>query len=341
MTEATSSSYGQSPSFDNDLTIAGLSLEYQTSKGSLLALNEVSLSISQGDTIGIVGESGCGKSTLAWAIMRALPENSKITHGSVKLGTADIYAMRESDVDTSIRWKRIAIVPQAAMNVFDPVYTIEDQIIETIKVHTPSISKEKARERTHQLLELVGIESKRAGSYPHQLSGGMKQRAAIAMALCLSPSVLIADEPTTALDVIVQAQIIALLMEIRKKFGMTLILISHDLALVAQYCRRIAIMYAGRIVETGPTSELFHNPLHPYTYGLLQSVPNLLGERKALKSIPGTLPSQFEPARCCSFAPRCQFAVPRCLTEDPPLVAVSANRFSACFEWKRLKSDNA
>lgn len=336
MTLKKSSFYGESDS-TNGLRIKDLSLEYQTSKGPLLALNNVSLSISQGDTIGIAGESGCGKSTLAWSIMRALPENSRITSGNVSLGDIDIYSMGEAAFDKNIRWKRIATVPQAAMNVFDPVYTIEEQIIETIRVHTPFVSKEKARDTTRQLLELVGIESARAGSYPHQLSGGMKQRAAIALALCLSPNVLIADEPTTALDVIVQAQILALLMEIRKKFGMTLILISHDLALVAQYCSRIAIMYAGRIVETGPTRELFRMPLHPYTYGLLQSVPNLLDERRALKSIPGTLPSQFRLSNCCGFEPRCQFAVSRCSSEDPPLFAVGASRNSACFEWKRLE----
>ncbi|MCL4519093.1 MAG: ABC transporter ATP-binding protein, partial [Thaumarchaeota archaeon] len=235
----------------------------------------------------------------------------------------DIYSMGEAAFDKNIRWKRIATVPQAAMNVFDPVYTIEEQIIETIRVHTPFVSKEKARDTTRQLLELVGIESARAGSYPHQLSGGMKQRAAIALALCLSPNVLIADEPTTALDVIVQAQILALLMEIRKKFGMTLILISHDLALVAQYCSRIAIMYAG--------SRRFADAQSVAT------VPNLLDERRALKSIPGTLPSQFRLSNCCGFEPRCQFAVSRCSSEDPPLFAVGASRNSACFEWKRLE----
>ncbi len=321
------------------LEVTGLTVEYETSNGAVPALEDVSLKIERDEIVGIVGESGSGKSTLALAIMRALPENAKIVRGKITFGDFNVLSVSENELSRKIRWKEIAIIPQASMNIFDPLFTVKEQIVETIRVHSSGIPKESVIKQAEQLMELVGIETKRSNSYPHQLSGGMKQRAAIALALALSPALLIADEPTTALDVIVQAQVMSLLMKIREKFGMSLILISHDIALVAQYCERIVIVYSGKIVEEASTADLFQRPLHPYTSGLLQSVPNLFAKRSVLKSIPISAVGSSRKEKQCNFASRCSYAVKRCQIEEPLLLEVSPNHYSACFEWKRLAAD--
>lgn len=285
------------------LRIENLKVEYLAGRGSVRAVDGVSFTVGKGEVIGLAGESGCGKSTVAQAIMRILGPPAIITGGNVIFEGKDILAMSDREI-RKFRWDSVSMVFQSAMNSLNPVATIGDQIIDGIQAHR-RISDAEAREMASELLEIVGIERERIDSYPHQLSGGMRQRAVIAIALALQPPLMIMDEPTTALDVVVQREILAKITELREKFGFSIIFITHDMSLLVEISDRIAIMYAGQIVELANARELFDTPLHPYTGGLMGSFPSLTGPRKVLEGIPGSPPDLISPPSGCRFHPRC------------------------------------
>lgn len=268
--------------------------------------------------MGLVGESGCGKTTVALSLLKLLPSAGRIRGGKILFNGNDIVKMSDKQI-RKIRWKGIAIIFQGAMNALNPVLKISDQITEAIKIHEPHVSRSDARSRVEALFEMVGIDATRADNYPHEFSGGMRQRALIAMALAANPEVLIADEPGTALDVVVQAQILKLLRELKDKLNLSMVFISHDLSIVAESCEKLAIMYAGHFVEYGDTKEIFAKPLHPYTQGLLGAFPSIKGERKKLVSIPGQPPDLLAPPAACRFNPRCPYVMDICRKEEPKL----------------------
>ena len=294
--------------------------------GRLHAVQGVSFSVDAGTRLGMVGESGCGKTTTILALMGLLPPTASVS-GSVVFDGVDVLARGEQSISPH-RWKDIAMVFQGAMNAFDPVRRIGEQIAEPMELHGVATGREAAG-RVHELLETVGIAPERARSYPHELSGGMRQRAAIAMALACSPRVLLADEPTTALDVMVQAQILELLRYLSDELGLALVFVTHDLPIVAQTCTRAAVMYAGRIVEQGPTDALYHETRHPYTRLLWAATPDLESEEE-VASIPGVPPRLDAELRGCPFAARCDLDTERCASERPELAVVGDGHVSAC-----------
>ena len=294
--------------------------------GELHAVQGVGFTLERGERLGLVGESGCGKTTTALAMMGLLPPTASAA-GRVLLEGVDVLAGGESSIRPH-RWVDVAIVFQGAMNALNPVQTVGSQIVEALELHGVSRGS-AARARTGELLESVGIPAARAGRFPHELSGGMRQRAAIAMALACSPKVLIADEPTTALDVMVQAQILELLDALCREFGLALVLVTHDLPVVAQLCERSVVMYAGRVAEQGPVDALYHDPRHPYTRLLFAATPDLDDLEGRIVSIPGAPPRLDRPLDGCPFRPRCDSAFDRCGVE-PPLVPVGEGREAAC-----------
>lgn len=296
------------------LSIAGLNAYYVTEKGPVRAVDGVNLQLLNGESLGIVGESACGKSTFGAALMRSIPSPGKITGGSVILDGADLSNMPPSEFNSKIRWKKIAMVFQGAMNALDPVYTVESQLREVLKEHSFEGDFEA---KIQKALEQVGLKPEVAKRYPHELSGGMKQRVVIAMALLLEPDLLIADEPTTALDVLVQSQIIDLLKKLRMEKGITIILITHDLALVSQIADKIGIMYAGQLVEIASTKDIYKNPRHPYTQALIAAVPKLRSKEKKIHFVKGSPPSLLNPPSGCRFYARCPHAMDVC-RKDPP-----------------------
>lgn len=309
------------------LEISNLKIHYTTRHGVAEAVDDVTFSVPAGGTLGLVGESGCGKTTIAKAIMRLLPKNGLIAGGRIMFKGRNL-AEASMDKVRRYRWEEIAMISQSAMNALNPVARIGNQLTEAYLAHRKG-AKVKAAERMSEVFELVGLSHERANDYPHQFSGGMKQRAIIAMALLLEPDLIIADEPTTALDVLVQDQIILKIKELLNKLNSSMILITHDIAVVAETCERMVVMYAGKIMEYADTDDIFHNPYNPYTLGLQNAFPSVRGERRDLISIPGFPPLLIGPPAGCNFARRCPFALPVC-KQEPPLVEVTPGHFNAC-----------
>ena len=308
------------------LRVKNLKTEFHTPEGVIRAVDGIDLTVRKGTVLGLVGESGSGKTVTALSMLRLIPQPpGRITSGQVLFHDTDLLALDENEM-RRIRGNRIAMIFQEPMTSLNPVFTIGNQISEMIELHQ-GLSRKAALDRTIELLDLVGIPSagRRVKEYPHQLSGGMRQRVMIAMAISCNPELIFADEPTTALDVTIQAQILVLLEKLRVDMNMAMILVSHDLGVIAQVAHEVAIMYAGRIVEVALTEELFDNPLHPYTQGLMASLPHFdnNGERqKRLAAIPGTVPKLSELPTGCKFTPRCEFAIPHCSQEEPPLTEI-------------------
>jgi oligopeptide/dipeptide ABC transporter ATP-binding protein len=301
------------------LEVRELKTYFKLESGSVKAVDGISFQLDYGEALGIVGESGCGKTTTALSLVQILPSNARIVGGEIKLMGIDLVKKSENQL-RRYRWREVSIVFQGAMNALNPVRRVIDQIAEPIEQRLGE-SKAASRKRASELLELVGIPGKRGSGYPHELSGGMRQRAMIAMALACDPALVIGDEPTTALDVMVQAQILELLEDLRSRLGLSLILITHDLSVVAETCDRVLVMYAGRIAEEGPVEQVFRSPRHPYTQKLVSSFPNIRADRRTLEVIPGSPPDLRTPPPGCRFAPRCGYAMPICTEVVPPEVA--------------------
>ncbi|HET9085820.1 MAG TPA: ABC transporter ATP-binding protein [Candidatus Limnocylindrales bacterium] len=306
------------------LVVEDLKTYFSTGSGPVRAVDGVSFKLEHGEALGIAGESGCGKTTTALSLVRILPANAKIMSGSISLMGIDLVPKSDNAL-RRYRWREISIVFQGAMNALNPVRRIRDQIAEPIEERLGE-SPKAARKKAGDLLELVGIPRRRGDAYPHQLSGGMRQRAMIAMALACDPAIVIGDEPTTALDVMVQAQILELLEHLRQKLGLSLILITHDLSVIAETCDRVMVMYAGRVAEEGPVDEVFRRPRHPYTQKLMAAFPNIRADRRTLDVIPGEPPDLRQPPPGCRFAPRCPFAMPVCREVVPPETTFSGVR---------------
>jgi peptide/nickel transport system ATP-binding protein len=317
----------------NLVEIRDLDVIYQTRVGPVSAIDGVSMDIFQGEILGLVGESGCGKSTLGKALMRMLPTSSH-THGQILFDGEDVLTYNQEQL-RDFRGRRISMIFQDPMTSLNPVQRIEDHLLETIHVHEPDTKKPSALDRIKTLVERLGIQKERIEDYPHQLSGGMRQRVMIGLGLLLNPHLIIADEATTSLDVIVEAKLLDQLREIRDEFGVSMLVITHNIALVAELADRIAVMYAGRIAELGSVYKVFDNPMHPYTQGLLQSVPNIkLDERETLYKMPGEPPNLTFPPSGCRFHPRCPKAMPICSDLSPSLLYVEENQQVNCWLYQ-------
>jgi oligopeptide/dipeptide ABC transporter ATP-binding protein len=317
------------------LEVKNLKTQFKTDDGTLLAVDDVSFVVEKGKTIGIVGESGCGKSVTSLSIMRLIPEPpGKIVGGEILFNGKNLLKISENEM-RSVRGNKISMIFQEPMTSLNPVFTIGNQIGEAIELHKKDMTSAQIRKRTIEMLELVGIPepTKRVDDYPHQLSGGMRQRVMIAMALSCQPSILIADEPTTALDVTIQAQILDLIRKLQKDLGTAVIMITHDLGVIAETCDDVAVMYAGKIVEYANVQEIFHNPKHHYTKGLLNSVPHFESGKKRdrLVTIPGLVPNLLELKSGCRFRDRCVAARGTCAEHEPPLVESNAGHKVACY----------
>jgi peptide/nickel transport system ATP-binding protein len=311
------------------LEVENLKMYYGTLRGYVKAVDDVTFRMERGDAYGLAGESGCGKTSVALTILRLLPSNARVINGSIMFNGENILKMSKERFRKEIQWKKLSVIFQGAMNALNPVRKIGDLISEAIICHE-DISKEKASDLTRKLLDLVGIGAERIDRYPHELSGGMKQRTMIAMALALNPDLVIADEPTTALDVIIQAQVLKVMKELRQKLNLSMILISHDLSIIAETCNKCAIMYAGKIVEYGDISSMFKKPLHPYTEKLISAFPSIFGERLKLHFIPGFPPNLLDPPSGCRFHPRCPYAVEVCKKKEPEIIQVDKEHYVAC-----------
>ncbi|HDI86556.1 MAG TPA: ABC transporter ATP-binding protein, partial [Candidatus Korarchaeota archaeon] len=311
------------------LEVRNLKAYYLTSRGPVKAVDNVSFDLERGESLGLAGESGCGKSTLGFSLINLLPPPGKIVDGSIKIDGIEVVGKPDEELRREVRWKKISMIFQGAMNALNPVLTIGDQLSEPLIYHQ-GMSKEEAIERVKEHLELVGLDPDIYKRYPHELSGGMKQRAVIAMALLEHPDVIIADEPTTALDVIVQAQILNLLKSLKKKLNLSIIFISHDLAVISEIADRLAIMYAGEIVEIGPSENLYLNPRHPYTQKLLGAIPRLKKKVERLEFIPGAPPNLIPPPSGCRFPPRCPYRFEPGDKEEPPFIEVEPGHYVRC-----------
>lgn len=291
------------------------------------ALEDVSFEVYPYQTVGLVGESGCGKSTTLMSILRLLPPNARLS-GEVFFKGINLLSLSEEQM-RAYRWKEIALIFQSAMNALNPVMRVDEQILEAILLHR-LLPREQAWQRVHELLDLVGIAPQRGRQYPFQFSGGMRQRAMIAMALACSPSLLFADEPTTALDVMIQAQVLELLKDIQKRLGLAIVLVTHDLGVVAELCDQVVVLYGGKVAERGSVDQIYNSPQHPYTQKLLESFPDINRPSSALASIPGTPPRLTDLPPGCRFEPRCFARLERCRHEPPPLREVAKNHSAAC-----------
>jgi peptide/nickel transport system ATP-binding protein len=313
------------------LEVRRLKTYFFTLRGVVKAVDDVSFTLERGESLAIVGESGSGKSTLGYSLIRLVPPPGRIVEGEILLDGTDITKLPEDRIRREIRWKRISMIFQGALNALNPVKRVGDQIADAILAHE-NVTKKEALERAGELLKAVGIDPKRINNYPHEFSGGMKQRVVIAMALALNPDIVIADEPTTALDVVVQAQILNLLKKLKQERKMSIILITHDLSLVAELADKVAIMYAGKIVEIGPSDDIYTEPTHPYTRGLMASIPRI-GGKKELYWIPGNPPDLRSPPPGCRFHPRCQYTMDVCKVKEPPYFKVG-NLLTACWLYE-------
>ncbi|GAB3019751.1 ABC transporter ATP-binding protein [Natronobiforma cellulositropha] len=302
---------------DHMLEVDDLRTFYHTEAGDLHAVDGVSLTLDRQETLGLVGESGCGKTTMAKSIMRLLPRNGEVVSGSIRLNGVEVTELSEKQLREEIRWTEISMIPQTAMNGFDPVKTVGRQIVDVIRRHETETPKAEAWERAKELFENLGLEGSRVHDYPHQFSGGMAQRAMIAMALALSPSIILADEPTTALDVMIQDRILRQIKDLQREFDTAMIMITHDMSVVSENCDYIAVMYGGRVVEFADAETVIKNPRHPYTLGMRNAFPDISEDDQDLVSIPGSPPEVIDPEEGCRFAPRCPFAEEECWEVTP------------------------
>ena len=315
------------------LTVENLSVGYHTRKGFLKSVQGVSFALAEGESLGLVGESGCGKTTIGMSLMGLLPENAAVTGGRILFEDKDLLKLSKKEI-RQVRWKKIAMIFQAAMNALNPVHRVSEQIAEAILAHDTEISEETAMKQVESLFEVVGISPERMRDYPHQYSGGMKQRAIIAMALSCNPSLIIADEPTTALDVIVQDQILNAIKDFQKRLNVSLIFISHDIAVVADVCDSIGIMFAGQLVEYGNVKDVFDVPMHPYTRSLLASYLTLDKDIVQLDSKPGETPDLVNPTPGCRFSERCTVSKAACSLNTPEWVEISPTHKALCNQFK-------
>ncbi len=333
------------------LEVKDLKVHFKIQNGWVKAVDGISFTIDKGETMGLVGESGCGKTTAAYAITQLLPNNGYIKGGQIFFKGNDLLSISVrkdgsledwNDEIRKVRWQDISMIFQGAMNAFNPVFKIGSQIIAAIQLHE-DIEDDAARTRVLELFDFVGIPRDRIDSYPHEFSGGMKQRAMIALALALSPSFIIADEPTTALDVITQDRILYEMKKLQERLSMAMMIITHDVSVVAEVSDSIAVMYAGKIMEIGPTNLVFKRPAHPYTAGLLGSFPSIKGKRRRLDSIPGFPPDLVNPPSGCPFHPRCQYAKDVCSAKGPEGVEIQPGHIAYCHFarelWERLRRD--
>ncbi|MGA9388789.1 MAG: ABC transporter ATP-binding protein [Candidatus Bathyarchaeia archaeon] len=312
------------------LEVDSLTVEYKSSRGRVRAVDDVSFSLDKGQTLGLAGESGSGKSTLGLSIIRLVPSPGRIVKGKIKIDGTDVLKLSQDQM-RSIRGQKVAYVFQDPMTSLNPVKKIGSHFVELIQAHEPNTKREDALERTKTILNNLGILTERINDYPHQFSGGMRQRIMIGLAIALNPDLVIADEPTTALDVIVQAKILDLLENLRRTYGMALILISHDLSIIMERCDKIIVMYGGNMVEYADSTELHKNPVHPYTQGLLRSIPNIELADQQLSAIPGSPPNMLNPPKGCRFWPRCEVPKTMCKEKEPYLVNIGNDHFVRCF----------
>ncbi len=335
------------------LDIQNLKVHFKITNGIVKAVDDISFTLDRGETMGLVGESGCGKTTTAFASMRLLPKNGFIVNGKINFNNSLIAEMDEEEFYSMSpkeqmknkikgekamrerRWSEISMIFQSAMNAFNPVYKTGKQIEEVLLLHT-DMSRREAKERVGELFDLVGMDPSRAEGYPHEFSGGMKQRAMIAMALALNPDFIIADEPTTALDVIMQDRILLEIKRLQEELDIAMMIITHDISVVAEVSQKIGIMYAGKLFEFGDIKSIFANPANPYSLGLMNAFPSIKGEKKKLMSIPGSPPDLSNPPQGCTFHPRCKFAQDICREKDPETVRVENNHFSKCHFAKEV-----
>ena len=317
---------------ENVLTIKDLTIQYRTDERIVEAVNHLNLTLGKGESLGLVGETGAGKTTTALGIMGLVPDPPGIICGGEIIFEGEDLLKANKHKRRLIRGNKISMIFQDPMTSLNPVMTVGDQIAESIRIHE-KVSRAQAAKRAQEVLELVGIPAERHGEYPHQFSGGMKQRVIIAIALACNPSLLIADEPTTALDVTIQAQILELMANLRREFGSSMLLITHDLGVVAEVCDNVAIMYAGEIVEYGDLRHIYRNASHPYTEGLFGSIPNLNDETDRLKPIRGLMPDPADLPAGCSFAPRCPYATDRCRAENPATYEIEPGHLVKCHRY--------
>jgi len=317
---------------DNVLKVENLKINFFIRKGIVYAVDDISFTLKKGETLGLVGESGCGKTTTVLGLMKMVPTPGKITGGRILIDGKDIIPLSENEMRKKVRWEKISMVFQGAMNCLTPVYTIGKQMLETIQEHK-EIEYPEAKKKIINYLNLVGLTEDIIRRYPHELSGGMKQRVVIATALFLEPKIVICDEPTTALDVVVQAQIINLIKRLKKKLGLSVIFITHDLATEAEVADRLLVMYAGKLVEIGTNEQIYSKggPIHPYTEKLLKATPRLHEKVEELSFIPGTPPDLVDPPTGCRFHPRCSEVMERCKKDEPPLIEVEPEHRIACW----------
>ena len=321
---------------EKDLTaeIKDLVVEFRTDYGTVQALNGMEIEIERGQTLGLVGETGAGKTTTGLSLLRLIPDPpGVIVSGTIKLDGKDILQMDEKEMQ-KLRGKAVAMIFQDPMTSLDPVMTVEDQIAEVIRLHEEG-SKQDHLKRAREMLELVGIPGTRGSEYPHQFSGGMKQRVVIAMALACNPELLIADEPTTALDVTIQAQVLEMMKGLREKYNTSMLMITHDLGIVAEICDKVSVVYAGRVIEHGTLEDIFENTRHPYTECLFNSLPNLEDRQAQLKPIKGLMPDPSNLPKGCAFCPRCDYAMEICKTEKPKRVYRNETHYVECHLYNK------